>query len=180
MSNLTTGKVINGRTLRNMNLIKKEVYTKLNTDLHESDAMSNLMENFPPICKKDPLEVQMNYIKDHFATTRNRIRLEDFPKTMYGSAFPVARSRKTKRKALTKDEYLEDAPEQTAKKAKKAKKEKAHSKVNVVGLAVPTIQEEVQDLDADTVLNKRTRSGKAVATSQTTPDQPSIPKKKRK
>ena len=28
-----TGKIINGRTLRNMNLIKKEVYTKLSTDL---------------------------------------------------------------------------------------------------------------------------------------------------
>jgi len=124
-----------------MNLIGKEVYTKLSTDLQESDAMSNLMDDFPPICKQDPLDVQMNYIKDHFATTGKRIRLEDVPKTMYGGALLVAKSRKTKRKALTKDEYLEDASEQPSKKAKK---EMASTKVNEVGSAVPIIQEEVQ------------------------------------
>ena len=76
-----TGKVINGRTLRNMNLIRKEIYTKLTTDLKESDAMSNLMDDFPPICKQDPLDVQMNYIKDHFATNGKVIRLEDVQQT---------------------------------------------------------------------------------------------------
>jgi hypothetical protein len=45
---------------------------------------------------------------------------------------------------------------------------------------VPTIQEEVQDLDVGKVLNKRTRSGKSVGTSQTQPPQLSIPKKKKK
>jgi hypothetical protein len=152
-----------------------EAFTKLSTDLSESNAHSNLMEDFPPICKKDPLEVQMNYIKDHFATTGKVIRLEDVPENMYGSALPIARSRKSKRKAITKDEYLDDAP-----KAKKEKKEKAPVKVNVVGPAVPTIQEEVQDLNADVVLNKRTRSGKVAASSQTAHEQPLIPKKKRK
>jgi hypothetical protein len=120
----------------------------------------------------------MNYIKDHFATTSKRNRLEDVFETMYGGALPVPKSRKTKRKALTKDEYLEDAPEQPTKKARKAKKEKASSKVNEVGPVVPTIQEEVQDLDADTVLNKRTRSGKSVSTSQTQSPQPAIMKLK--
>ena len=52
-----TGKVINGSTLRRMKLIKKEDYKKLNTDLKESTAVSNLMEGFPPICKQDPLDV---------------------------------------------------------------------------------------------------------------------------
>jgi len=160
-----------------MNLIRKEAYTKLNTDLKESDTMSNLMDDFPTICKQDPLDVQMNYIKDHFATIGKRIRLEDVPETMYGGSLPIAKSRKTKRKALTKDEYLEDASEHPSKKAKK---EKVSTKVNEVGPAVPTIQEEVQDLDANTVLNKRSRSGKAVSTSQAQPPQPSIPKKKRK
>jgi hypothetical protein len=47
-----TGKVINGKTLKHMKLI--ETFTKLNTDLSESNAQSNLMEDFPPICKKDP------------------------------------------------------------------------------------------------------------------------------
>jgi hypothetical protein len=37
-----TGKVINGRTLKNMKVI--EVFTKLNTDLSESNVMLNLME----------------------------------------------------------------------------------------------------------------------------------------
>ena len=161
-------------------MIEKEAYTKLSTDLKESDAMSNLMEDFPPIYKQDPLDVQMNYIKDHFATTGKRIRLEDVLETMYGGALLVAKSRKTKRKALTEDEYLEDASEHPSKKSKKAKKEKASTKVNEVGPAVPTIQEEVQDLDADTVLDKMTRSGKVVSTSQAQPPQPSIPKKKRK
>ncbi|KEH21968.1 transmembrane protein, putative [Medicago truncatula] len=135
--------------------------------------------DFPPICKQDPLDVQMNYIKDHFASTDTTINLEDVPETMYGGVLPVAKSRKTKRKAISKDDYLEDASEQSSKKAKKAKKEKASSEVNV-GSDVPTIQEEVQDLDAERVLNKRTRSGKEVASSQIAHDQPSIPKKKRK
>jgi hypothetical protein len=65
------------------------------------------------------------------------------------------------------------------KPIKKAKKEKASDKVNV-GPGLPTIQEEVQEQDTDTILNKRTRSGKAAASSQTAPDQPSIPKKIRK
>ncbi|RHN51788.1 hypothetical protein MtrunA17_Chr6g0472821 [Medicago truncatula] len=163
-----------------MYLIPRDVYTELNTDLKESNALSNLMDDFPPICKQDPLEVQMNFIKEHFALTCTKIRLEDVLETMYGGALPVAKSRKTKRKALTEDEYLDDAPEQPRKKAKKAKKEKSSSKVNEVGLAVPTIQEEVQDLDADKVLNKRTRSGKVVSISHIQPPQPSIPKKKRK
>jgi len=63
----------------------------------------------------------MNYTKDHFVTTGKRIGLEDVPKIMYGGALHVAKSRKTKRKALTKDEYLVEAPEPAPKKAKKSK-----------------------------------------------------------
>jgi len=44
-----TRKIINGSTMRNMNLIKKEVYKKLDTDMKESKAIPNLMEYFPPI-----------------------------------------------------------------------------------------------------------------------------------
>jgi hypothetical protein len=63
-----------------------EAFTKLSTDLNETNDVLNLMEDFPPICKKDPLEVQINYIKDHFATTGKRIRLQDVPENMYGGA----------------------------------------------------------------------------------------------
>ncbi|KEH19771.1 hypothetical protein MTR_8g468090 [Medicago truncatula] len=118
-----TGKVINGKTLRNMSLFPKDAYTELSTDLKKSNAISNLMEDFPPICKQDPLEVHMNFIKVYFALTGKKIRLEDVPETMYGGALPVVKSRKTKRKAITKNEYLDDdAHEQLAKKAKKDKK----------------------------------------------------------
>jgi len=172
-----TGKIINGRTLRNMNLIKKEVYTKLSTDLKESDAMSNLMDDFPPICKQDPIDVQMNFLKDHFATTGNRIRLEDVPETMYGGALPVAKRRKTKRKALTKDEYLAEAPEPAPKKVKKSK---AASQEELANPEVLTIQQEAQDLDASEVLYKRTRSSKPADASLISLPQSSIPKKKRK
>jgi len=52
-----TGKIINGSTLRNMNLIKNDVYKKLDSDMKGSRAISNLMEDLPPICKQDPLNV---------------------------------------------------------------------------------------------------------------------------
>jgi len=83
------------------------------------------MEGFPPICKQDPLDVQLYYIHDHLQSTGENIQLEDIPDQMYGGALPVAKSRKTKGKSLTKDEYLDEASEQEAKKAKKAKTNKA-------------------------------------------------------
>ncbi|RHN79216.1 hypothetical protein MtrunA17_Chr1g0174781 [Medicago truncatula] len=52
-----TGKIINGETLKHMRLISKADYKKLDTDLKESFAVSNLMQDFPPICKQDPLDV---------------------------------------------------------------------------------------------------------------------------
>jgi len=64
-----TGKIINGSTLRNMTLIKKDAYKKLETDLKESRTISNLMERFPPICKQDPLDVQLYFIHDHLQST---------------------------------------------------------------------------------------------------------------
>ena len=45
---------------------------------------------------------------------------------------------------------------------------------------MPTIQEEVQDLEPAKVLNKRTWSGKEAEPSPPQPAQPSITKKKRK
>jgi len=120
-----TGKIINGSTLGNMRLIKQEVIKKLDTDLKESRVSSNLMENFPPICKQDAIDVQLYYIDDYLKTYVEEIHLEDIPEEMYGDALPVAKSRKTKRKPMTEVEYLEEASEQPARKAKRAKKDKA-------------------------------------------------------
>jgi hypothetical protein len=93
MLGTVTGKVINGETLRNMSLIPRDGFKELNTDLKESDAVSNLREDFPPICKQEPLDVQMYYIQEHFALTGKKIRLEDVPETMYGGALLVAKGR---------------------------------------------------------------------------------------
>jgi len=147
-----------------MNLIEKGAFNKLSTNLKELHVVSSLMNDFPPIWKQDPIEVRLNYIMEHYERTSEPIRLSDIPDTMYGGALPVAKSRKTKRKALTEAEYLNDTPEQPQKK--KAKKAKVASKVEATGSDVPTIQQKVQDLDADKVLNKRTRSGKSVSTSK--------------
>jgi len=107
--------VINGKTLRKMNLIEKGAFNKLSTNLKELHVVSSLMNDFPPIWKQDPIEVRLNYIMEHYERTSEPIRLSDIPDTMYGGALPVAKSRKTKRKALTEAEYLNDAPEQTSK-----------------------------------------------------------------
>jgi len=96
---------------------------------------------------------------------------------MYGGTVKVAKSRKTKRKPLKEAEYIEEASEQPSRKAKKAKKDKASE---ATGSEVATIQEEVEDLEADKILPERTRSGKATTTSQSAPEQPSIPKSKRR
>jgi len=57
------GKYINGTTLYNMHLIKE--VDKKNTDLEESSILSNLMDDFPPICKQDPPDVQAIYVYEH-------------------------------------------------------------------------------------------------------------------
>jgi len=107
-----------------MTLIKKEDIKKLDTDMKESKAIFNLMEGFPPICKQDPLDVQLYYIHDHLQSTRENIQLEDIPDQMYGGALPVPKCRKTKRKALTKDEYLDDASKQPAKMPRRPRQTK--------------------------------------------------------
>jgi hypothetical protein len=120
-----------------MSLIPKDAFKKLNTGISESRAKPNLMEDFPPICKKDPLEVQKHFITDHFETYGRAIRLEDVPKEMYGGSLPVARSKKFKRKETFKDEYLE-----AEQPSKKAKKEKTSDKLKIGGSGLPTIEEE--------------------------------------
>ena len=56
------GKYINGSTLKNMYLVAKVV--KMNTDLKESNILSNLMDDYPPICKQDPIDVKTAYMYD--------------------------------------------------------------------------------------------------------------------
>jgi len=82
---------------------------------------------------------------------------------MYGGVLPVApKKSKSKKQATSEDD---DEEESSEPKPKKAKKEKAATQVNVLGSAMPTIQEEVQDLDLVKVFNKRTRGGTSIASS---------------
>ena len=172
-----TGKILNGRTLRKMLLIKKEDFAEHNTDLKESSVVSNLMDDFPPICKQDPSDVRVNFVYEHWQRTGETIKFDDIPKTMYGSALPVAIKRKSKKKATSEADDDEEASE--AKK-KKVTKEKGASSVQRVRSDKPTLQDEVQDLKPTKILNKRTRSGKSAGSSQSPPRQPSISKKNRK
>jgi len=107
--------------------------------------------------KQDPIDVHLYFIHDHLKETGNTIQLEDIPEEIFSGALLVAKGRKSKKRALTEAEYLDDASEQPYKKAKKAKNEKASIHVDP---AIPTIQEEVKDLGPAEVLGKRTRSCK--------------------
>jgi hypothetical protein len=76
--------------------------TSLSTDILESDAKSNLMEGFPPICKKEPLEVQLYYIKEYFALTGENLRLEDILDMMYGGSCLWAKEERPRGKQCPK------------------------------------------------------------------------------
>jgi hypothetical protein len=109
--------------------------------------------------------------------TGETIRFDDIAETMYGGALPVAIKRKSKKKATSEAGDEEEASEPKKKKVRKAKNAPREQDV---GSGVPTIQYKVQDLEPFKILDKRTRSGKTVGSSQSLPPQPSIAKKKRK
>jgi len=113
-----TGRIINGATLITMKLIKKEDHKELSTDSKESSVISNLMDDFPPICKQDPLEVRVMFIKEYFEMTGHIMKISDIPDEMYGGALPIAKNRMSLKRKMTEAEYLDDTPEFAAKVAK--------------------------------------------------------------
>jgi len=167
------GKYINGSTLYNMHLVKAVI--RMDTDLQESNILSNLMDNFLPIWKQDPPDVRAHYVYEHWKATRETIKYSDILDTMYGGSLPVA-SKKGKSKNKATSEADDEEASEPKKKKKKAKKAKDAPQEQLVGSEVPTNQ----DLKPAKILNKRTRSGKTVGSSQSLPHQPSISKKKRK
>jgi len=172
MLQTVVGKVINGRTLKNMSLVTE--FTPLKTDISESMVVSDLMANFPPICKKDTLAVQMALLSDHFTQTGEIIGLDEVPEDMLGSKLPVEKGKKAKRNELTQEEYLE-----AENPPKRPKKEKASEKLKSGASEVPSIQEEAQDLNPEVIIPKKTRSGKAVVSASTTALGQTLQKKKR-
>jgi len=101
-----------------MKYIKKVDYKDLSTDLKESSVISNLMDDFPLICKQDPLEVRVMFIQEYFEMTGQIIKISDIPDEMYGGALPIAKNRKSMKRKMTEAEYLDDTPETAAKIAK--------------------------------------------------------------
>ena len=125
------------------------------------------MDDFPPICKQDPPDVRAHYVYEHWKATGETIKYDDIQDTMYGGALPVApKKRKSKKQATSEDD---DEEESSEPKPKKAKKEKAVAQVNVVGSAMPTIQEEADDFEPFKIIEQRTRGKKSVGSSRSIP-----------
>ena len=132
--------------------------------------------NFSPICKQDPIDVQTAYMYDHWNITGEVIKYSDISDTMYGGSLPVAtKKRKSKKKSASEAAEEEKASEPKPKEVKKEK-----GTLQEVGSAMPTISEEILDLEPVKVLNKRTRGGASSGSSLSLPPQPTIHKKKRK
>ena len=123
----------------------------------------------------------MVFLTFTLGSTGETIKYSDIPDTMYGGSLPVAsKQRKAKMKA-TSEAVDEEASEPQPKKSEKekAKKEKSASQVAEVCSAMPTIQEEVEDLEPVKIIEQRTRGKKYVGSSGSIPVQPKISKKKR-
>jgi len=100
------------------------------------------MDDFPPICKQDPLEVRVMFIKEYFELTGQIIKISDIPDEMYGGALPIAKNRKSLKRKLTEAEYLDDTPEFAAMVAKTSAPQ-THSTAS--DMLIP--QQEAQEAD---------------------------------
>jgi len=146
-----TGRIINGATLVAMKLVRKQDFKELSTDLKESSVISNLMDDFPPICKQDPLEVRVMYMKEYFEMTGKTIKISDIPDEMYGGALPIAKNRKSLKRKTTEAEYLDDTPESVAKVAKTSATQTTPTTFDVL----PLQQEAPEDEDSEALISKR-------------------------
>jgi len=90
-----TGKIINGRTLRYLHIVDKEIIEK--GDMKESDVVSDLMVDFPPISKEDNPEVLAAYVTTHYEDTGDIINYSSIPETMGGGPLRVKGKRKSKK-----------------------------------------------------------------------------------
>jgi len=139
--------------------------------------VSDLMEDFPPISKEDHLVVIAEYVAWYFKETGITLNIDQLLDILGGAPLRIASKKKKTNKRASEAVDIEEASEPKKMKAKKTKD--VHQE-QATGSDVPSIQDEVQDLEPAKILNKRTRTGKTVGSSQSLPPQPSISKKKRK
>ena len=95
-----TGKIFHGRTLRYMTLVNK--YDKLRTDLNESQVVSDMMIDFPPISKQDNPEVLASYVNIHYQRTGEIINYSSIPATQVGVPLRVASKKRKSKKVASK------------------------------------------------------------------------------
>jgi len=107
-----TGKIINGKTLQNMKIIRK--FSTNEKNLKESSIQSELMRDFPPIPKEDNPEVLAGYIAAHAKESGETTQDEDIPDSSDGAPLRVKGKR-------TKVDTESEAAVAKAKKQKVAK-----------------------------------------------------------
>jgi len=148
------GKYINSSTLYNTHLVKEVII--MDTDLQESNILSNLMDNFPPICKRDPPDVRAHYVYKHWKATRVTIKYSDILDTMYGGSLPVAsKKRKAKKKAIQKllmKKLLNLNPRKPRRK--RLKKRRVHLKWMKLVLLCQLFKKRLKILNQSRLLNK--------------------------
>ena len=67
------------------------------------------MDDFPPICRQNPPDVRAHFVYEHWERTGETIKFDEIPETMYSGALPVARKRKSKKKATSEADDDENA-----------------------------------------------------------------------
>ncbi|KEH17476.1 hypothetical protein MTR_0012s0070 [Medicago truncatula] len=108
------GKIISGKTLRSMKLIKNLITSE--EDLTVETVQSDLMTDFPSISKEDNPEVLYQFIKAHFNETGQIISLASIPEKIGGAPLKVKGKRSSKAEKET-------APAPKPKRAKTVKAE---------------------------------------------------------
>ncbi|KEH26272.1 hypothetical protein MTR_6g049080 [Medicago truncatula] len=106
------GKIISGKTLSSMQLIKDLILSE--EDLKTENVQSYLMTDFPSISREDNPEVLYQYIKAHFQHTGEIISIASIPEKIGGAPLKVKGKRS---KNAGKDDDSEPKPK-IAKTAK--------------------------------------------------------------
>jgi len=109
-----TGKIINGKTLQNIKIIRK--FSPYKKDMKEFIAQSELMRDFPPISKEDNPEVLAEVIVAYVKESEGIILDRDTPDIPDDAPLRVRAKR-------TKEDDDSEAAVAKAKKQKKAKSE---------------------------------------------------------
>ena len=128
-----TERILNGSLLGAMKIIYKSEVEFLDSDMTESQVMSDLMSDFPPMSREDHQVVIEEVVAQHLKNIGVAIAWEQIPIKAYAPQKVIRRKRKQ-----TKSDDEEEEEEKPKKQAKKAKAFKS---------AAFNIQKEVAELN---------------------------------